>query len=62
MKMADIRTMAAALGIKPGRMNKTTLIRTIQSREGDFPCFATATTAYCDQANCLWRADCLPMK
>lgn len=62
MKMADIRIMAAALGIKPGRTNKTALIRAIQSREGNFPCFATATAAYCDQANCLWRADCLPVK
>jgi hypothetical protein len=37
---------------------KKELIRSIQIAEGNFPCYATAEEA-CDQADCVWRADCL---
>lgn len=59
MILQDIRSIAQNLGIKPGKLNKTTLIRTIQVTEGNFDCFATAADGQCDQSGCLWRDDCL---
>jgi len=59
MKMADIRKKAKEMGLKPPRLTKVELIRSIQVAEGNFPCFATAM-GYCDQFNCMWREDCLP--
>ena len=58
MKVQEIKKKATAMGIKPGKMKKTELIRTIQSTEGNYPCFQTADSN-CDQTGCCWRADCL---
>jgi hypothetical protein len=59
MKVQEIRDLARTLGLgQTGRMSKLQLIRTIQSAEGNFPCFATALDDCCDQAGCLWRVDC----
>lgn len=60
MKMPEIRSKAQRLGIKPGKMNKSDLIRAIQMQEGNTPCFGT-TMSPCDQEACCWRADCLAM-
>jgi hypothetical protein len=59
MLMSEVRKRAEDLGCKPGRMAKVDLIRTIQSEEGNSPCFQTGINA-CDQFNCCWRSDCLP--
>ncbi|MGV1098369.1 hypothetical protein ACUUL3_03035 [Thiovibrio sp. JS02] len=61
MTMTDIKERAEKLGIKIGKMNKTDVIRAIQRKEGNFPCFATAKD-YCDQLACAWRNACLPTK
>lgn len=58
MKLEEIRSIARSHSIKPGRLTKTALIRSIQTREGNFDCFATATDGICDQAGCSWREDC----
>lgn len=59
MKVDDIRTIARDMGIKPGKLNKTQLVRTIQREEGNYECFATSTDeSSCDQTGCLWREDC----
>ncbi len=58
MKMPEVRAKAKAMGIKPGKMKKADLIRTIQEQEGNFPCFMTAD-GHCDQMDCCWRDDCL---
>ena len=59
MNMQDIRALARARGLdRPGRATKLELVRTIQRQEGNFPCFATAHNAECDQPDCLWRQDC----
>ena len=60
MKMEDIRAIARERGIKPGKMNKSTLIRTIQTREGNIACYKTKTD--CIQDDCCWRQDCLGKK
>ena len=59
MKMDKIRAIARKAGIKPGKLNKTALIRNIQTTEGNHDCFAsTAEESACDQTACLWRDDC----
>ena len=58
MTIFEIRMIAKNLGITPKKMNKINLIRSIQLKEGNMPCFKTADT-YCDQAGCFWRSDCL---
>ncbi len=58
MTVAEVREKARALGISPSRKRKLELIREIQTREGNFPCFGTATD-YCDQLDCCFREDCL---
>lgn len=59
MKMQQLREKARSMEIVPGLMNKTALIRTIQEKEGNFPCFKTEVTD-CDQVDCCWRSDCKP--
>ncbi|HEY0721839.1 MAG TPA: SAP domain-containing protein [Gammaproteobacteria bacterium] len=61
MQIQAIRTIAKAQGITPHKMDKHTLIRTIQRQEGNFDCFGSANEGFCDQGGCLWRHDCLPV-
>ena len=58
MNLQEIRQLATTKGLKPGKLNKQDLIRSIQSQEGNFACFATAYAGVCDQLDCLWRKDC----
>jgi len=58
MKMPEIRDKAQQLGIKPGKKNKSELIRAIQQQEGNSPCYGTAMDQ-CGQSACCWRRDCL---
>ncbi|MBC8179794.1 SAP domain-containing protein [candidate division KSB1 bacterium] len=57
MKMNDVKKKATILEIKCGKMKKADIIRTIQLKEGNSPCFQTGI-ASCDQDNCCWRTDC----
>jgi hypothetical protein len=61
MNIEKIREKAKSLGIKPYGMRKPDLIREIQKKEGNFPCFGTATD-YCDQLDCCFREDCIGKK
>ena len=61
MDMTAIKEKAKQLGIQVGKMKKVDLIRAIQSKEGNFPCFETAKD-YCNQLSCAWRKACLPSK
>ncbi len=58
MKTKKIRQKAAELGLEAGDMKQVDLIRNIQIKEGNFPCFGTGRES-CDQINCCWRGDCL---
>jgi len=60
MQLNTIRTIAKAQGINSQKLDKPTLIRTIQRQEGNFDCFGSANGGFCDQGGCLWREDCLP--
>lgn len=61
MNMTEIKSKARNLGVQVGRLPKKDLIRSIQNKEGNFPCFATAKD-YCSQKLCCWRDACLPTK
>lgn len=58
MKIDDVRLIALGMGIKPGKLSKADLIRSIQLGEGNFDCFSSATQGECDQTGCRWREDC----
>lgn len=59
MKVQEIKTMAAEMGIKAGRLKKADLVREIQRHEGNNICFGTEQVHHCNQEGCLWRADCV---
>jgi len=59
MKMNEIRKIAKKMGINSFGKRKVDLIRLIQEKEGNIPCFATDRVNYCNELNCLWREDCL---
>lgn len=59
MTINEIKEIARQHNLKPGKANKSELIRSIQQAEGNFPCFASNRSSECGQFNCLWREDCL---
>ncbi len=61
MKMQDIRKIAKQKGIPSSKYNKITLVRKIQTTEGNFDCFASAVNSYCDQPECIWQDDCFKL-
>ena len=61
MKMQEVREKAKTLGIKSFGKKKVDLIRAIQSKEGNIPCFKTGLDS-CDQYKCCWRSECFPEK
>jgi len=61
MNISEVRTKAKGMRVQVGKLSKSDLIRTIQTREGNFPCFETALD-YCSQKACCWRDACLPSK
>jgi Rho termination factor, N-terminal domain len=57
MTLKDIRELARQQGVKNySKLKKAELIRTIQTHEGNAPCFQTITD--CREGDCLWRSDC----
>jgi len=62
MHLNTIRTIAKAQGINTQKLDKPALIRAIQRQEGNFDCFGSAANGFCDQGECLWREDCMPVK
>lgn len=59
MQMEKIREIARWKNVAPGVMEKDELIRSIQEKEGNTPCFRTAQPS-CQQYSCWWRFDCRP--
>ena len=61
MALKELKEKAKNLGIKTKiGMKNIDLIRSIQTAEGNFPCFSTARDN-CGQTSCCWREDCLPV-
>lgn len=59
MQMKNIREMAKTVNVVSENMEKDELIRAIQEKEGNIPCFRTGRLS-CQQYDCLWRTDCRP--
>ena len=59
MLSTEMRELAEKYQLDTHGHTKQELIRSIQRREGNFDCFASATAGECDQTTCLWRKDCL---
>lgn len=58
MKLKDVYAKAKEVGLKnTHKTNKTTIIKAIQIKEGNNPCFLSKNE--CDQNGCLWRKDCI---
>ncbi|TAJ80744.1 MAG: SAP domain-containing protein [Gallionellaceae bacterium] len=58
MNLDQVRTIAKSRGVHPGKLSKSDLIKSIQVKEGNFDCFASARNGECDQVECSWRKDC----
>lgn len=58
MKLEEIRNIAKAHHINPGNLSKSDLVKSIQTAEGNYACFASAYSGECDQTGCAWRTDC----
>ena len=61
MTMTEIRKKAQELGIRPGKMKKAELIRSIQQAESYSPCFGTSDGQCADTACCFFT-DCAKSK
>lgn len=59
--MTEIKTKAKGLGVLVGKLRKDEVIKAIQTKEGNFPCFGTAKD-YCAEKLCCWRDACMPSK
>jgi len=60
MTMSRIKQKAISIGVQPGEMSKTELIRSIQKAEGYTPCFGISN-GQCPYIDCCFMADCLKM-
>lgn len=58
MKINEIKEIARQHNLKPGKANKGELVRSIQQKEGNTPCFDSNISQICGELDCLWRADC----
>ncbi len=58
MRVDEIREIAKKRGLKPGKLKKAELVRTIQNAEGNTACYETGKAGACGQEHCLWREDC----
>lgn len=54
----DLKPIALLHGLQDQILSRRELIRKIQSKEGNFDCFATALSGQCDQDVCFWREEC----
>ena len=59
--MPKIRKKAKELGIRPGKMNKAELIRSVQTAEGYAACFGTSN-GQCAYTDCCFMEDCLKIR
>jgi hypothetical protein len=59
MNVKEVKAIAKRMGLKIGRLRKAELINSIQTAEGNIPCFGTERLQYCGEGGCLWRDDCL---
>ncbi len=57
MTVKEIRGLARSLGVKNyHQLRKADLIRSIQGKEGNSPCYQSISD--CREHDCLWLSDC----
>lgn len=59
MKMGQVKKTTRTIESNIGWRAKQELIRSIQEKGGQIPCFQTGKKS-CDRLDCRWRNDCLP--
>jgi len=59
MNTAQVQERTRNLESQIGWKAKRELIRSIQEKKGETPCFQTGKV-YCNQFDCRWRRDCKP--
>lgn len=57
MIVKEIRKIAKEMGINGTKMLKVDLVRAIQLKEGNTPCYQTGIIP-CPQSDCCWWTDC----
>lgn len=57
MEMTDVQNKAKTLGIRINNFKKADLIRKIQIKEGNPPCYQIHGRS-CDKQDCCWRKEC----
>jgi hypothetical protein len=57
MEMTEVQKRAKRLGIKIDNFKKADLIRKIQIKEGNPPCYQINGRS-CDNKKCCWRKEC----
>ncbi len=62
MLFQEIRQMAKAMDINTYQMKKVDMIRAIQDKEKNIPCFGTERVDFCAEGDCCWRPDCITFK
>lgn len=58
MNISAVREIANNKNVETTGLNKSSLIKAIQLKEGNFDCYGTASKQQCDQYTCTWRDDC----
>jgi len=58
MTFAKIKHIAVEHGVRVVGVKKADIVRAIQEKEGNTPCFATGKANECAQPHCLWSAAC----
>lgn len=58
MTFAKIKHIATEHGIRVVGVKKADIVRAIQEKEGNTPCFASGRATECGQPHCLWSAAC----
>lgn len=56
MTIHEIKNIALRCGIDLHNESMEDLVRAIQTKEGNIPCF---TSTNCTQYDCCWRGNCL---
>jgi len=59
MQTEQVRRNVRGIENQIGLKAKRELIRSIQEKRGDIPCFQSGRE-FCDQYECRWRGDCMP--
>ncbi|OGU00350.1 MAG: SAP domain-containing protein [Geobacteraceae bacterium GWC2_48_7] len=58
MTFAEIKQIATEKGIRVVGVKKVDIVRAIQKKEGNLPCFASGKLSECRETHCTWFSAC----